>query len=692
MIKDFNNLDSFDYFQQEEIRKGLEKNIDVSVYAKPEIPFQIMCQLRKGLEYGHDLTPYITYGAGILHEIVKSIQSGVSLIPYVHEGYDSDQLNAIRKALEKQIAIDPYLNISYHGACISEIAIGLEHHIDVTPYAKTCYTWRKMKEIRLGIEQRLDISKYSNPLYSYWQMREIRLGLMDGLDINYYRSLMYTAKEMKKRRLQLMDQQYQRADSEDMVILNDPDYDIQISSDGMRAYFNWHCNRPLDSAQELEFLLRKNGIFYGIDYNSLNSIARTYKTINTETQKDQKTLIARGTEPVNGRDGYYDFQFETKNQQTLQLSDDGSIDFDRIKWFEPVSKNQVLAVYHAPSPGQNGKTVTDTTIPAIPGKEKPVLAGSGFKLLPDQKTYVACKKGHVRLQKYELTVSDLTCLGSLSPSNEPLDFDGDVYVKGNITGPLAINVTGDLVVDGFVNGAEIHCGGNLILKSGINTSAVKNSLTVNKQVICKFFEYVTLSADGNISFGSSLNSDLSSYGSIISYGEKGGIIGGSCYAEKGFCLSNIGNSAGNSTTLLLGTNDHMKLQAMKLDKEILNIKTNISQLKDAYQDAYKNIVIKKHQKNDLLIQLKEKIDQKNEELETAHQKTEQLNKRRLRACSSRIIVENQIHHNVDVQYMNGKITAIPSTNVAILISDNHLIMEKFDFSAPSQIPKEIITA
>ncbi|MDD7177350.1 MAG: flagellar assembly protein A [Lachnospiraceae bacterium] len=526
MMKDDKILNNFDYFQQKEIQKGLEKKIDISLYAKPEIPFQIMCQLRKGLEYGYDLTPYMTYGAGVLHELIKSIQSGVSLVPYVHAGYDSDQLNAIRQALEKQIDINPYLDISYRGACINEIAIGLEHHIDITPYAKTCYTWRKMREIRLGIEQRLDISKYSNPLYSYWQMREIRQGLMDGLDISCYQSLMYTAKEMKKRRLQLMDQHH--------------------------------------------------------------------------------SPIAIETEPENGRDGYYDFQFETKNRQTIQLSDDGNIDFDRIKWFEPVSKDQILAVYHAPSPGKNGKTVTGTTIPAIPGKEQPVLTGSGFELLSDQKTYVACKDGHVRLQKSELTVSDLIRLDNLSPAEEPISFNGDVYVKGTITGPLVIIVNGDLVVEGF-------------------------------------------------------------------------------------CLSNIGNSAGNSTTLLLGTNDHIRLQSMRLEKEILNIKTNISQLKDAYQDAYKNIVIKKHQRNDLLIHLKDAIDQKNEELETAHQKNEQVNKRRTRACSSRIIVENQIHQNVDVQYMSRKINAIPSENVAILINDNHLVMEKYDFSASPQIPKEIIT-
>lgn len=36
MINDYMNLENYDYFQQEEIRKGLEININVTVYAKPE--------------------------------------------------------------------------------------------------------------------------------------------------------------------------------------------------------------------------------------------------------------------------------------------------------------------------------------------------------------------------------------------------------------------------------------------------------------------------------------------------------------------------------------------------------------------------------------------------------------------------------------------------------------------------------
>ena len=112
MVNDHINFEDYDFFQQEEIRKGLEKNIDVSIYAKPELPYNIMHQLRKALENGNDLTPYISYGAGVLHELRKALKSGISLISYVQEGYDSDQLFAIRHALEKKIDIIHYLNSS----------------------------------------------------------------------------------------------------------------------------------------------------------------------------------------------------------------------------------------------------------------------------------------------------------------------------------------------------------------------------------------------------------------------------------------------------------------------------------------------------------------------------------------------------------------------------------------------------
>ena len=41
----------FDYLQMEEIRKGLEANLDVSIYAKPEFDCLEMEEIRLGLYY-----------------------------------------------------------------------------------------------------------------------------------------------------------------------------------------------------------------------------------------------------------------------------------------------------------------------------------------------------------------------------------------------------------------------------------------------------------------------------------------------------------------------------------------------------------------------------------------------------------------------------------------------------------------
>lgn len=49
--------------------------------------------------------------------------------------------------------------------------------------------------------------------------------------------------------------------------------------------------------------------------------------------------------------------------------------------------------------------------------------------------------------------------------------------------------------------------------------------------------------------------DIQCGGSLIL---KGGIIGGSSYSEKGFCLPNLGNAAGIQTTLSLGSNEDIR--------------------------------------------------------------------------------------------------------------------------------------
>lgn len=598
------------------------------------------------------------------------------LTAYTENGYDEEQLTAICNAFEQNIPIEPYLDTAYRGACITEIATGLAHHINVTPYADSRYTWRKMREIRLGIEHHLDISQYADPLYSYWQMKEIRLGLKDGLDIDYYKNIMYTAKEMQKRRKLLKNKKKTSNMQENWTVFSNVDYEIRVSPDGLHAYFDWHCMRPVNNVQELQFILNKHGIVYGIEYGTLDTIAKTYETIHAGTKRNQNTLIAKGTAPVHGENGYYEWLFDTRTNRLPKPLDDGTADFYNLQWFVPVAKKQPVALYHFATAGIDGKTVTGMSIPAKAGKEKSMLKGSGFELLPDLKTYAASKDGHVQLHKNKLVVTDLLVMDELSPSRTPLYFNSSVSIKGNITGPVTIHVNGDLQVDGFVKDAQIKCNGNILIKSGINAASKASRITLKGYIISKFFEYVTLHADGNIYFGSSLNSNLSSCGEIIGYGKKGGIIGGSCYSEKGYCLPNLGNAAGTNTTLLLGDNDIIRSRRFALENEITEIESTIERLTKACQTLRENSAEQTWKTNDLYQKAEKALRIKTKQLNTAHKSIAQLEERLVRAHQSRIVVEQHLYDNVQIHYMDKKITAIPSTQVAILIKNEELIVEK----------------
>ena len=69
MNKKYNNLtienltktewfNQFNRYQQEEILKGLEKDLNVSIYAKPEFDWKQMDEIRRGLKDNLDVSIY----------------------------------------------------------------------------------------------------------------------------------------------------------------------------------------------------------------------------------------------------------------------------------------------------------------------------------------------------------------------------------------------------------------------------------------------------------------------------------------------------------------------------------------------------------------------------------------------------------------------------------------------------------
>ena len=59
-----------------------------------------------------------------------------------------------------------------------------------------------------------------------------------------------------------------------------------------------------------------------------------------------ETLVAQGTEPVDGKDGYYDYNFNCNFDKKPLIRPDGTVDYWSVKSIESVVQDQVIAEYH----------------------------------------------------------------------------------------------------------------------------------------------------------------------------------------------------------------------------------------------------------------------------------------------------------------------------------------------------------
>ena len=637
----------YDWFQMEEIRKGLENKVDVSKYADPSIPFDVMRQIREGLESGIDLSSQSQLPAGVLKQVKLATCDGIDLSKYIDEGYSEEQLGEIRVALSKDIPIDAYITPAQRGTAIREIALGLEQNLDVSVYANPNMNWQQMREIRLGLEMRLDVAKYQNSLFSWQQMREIRLGMEAGIDVDSYASLMYTSKEMEKKRLQLMEV---TDENKDISILEDKiefyDFCLLTDEENMEANILLSKKEEPVSKARIMAALREKGIVYGIDYKLIDQLEK-------EGSKEDILVIAKGKKPGKGKDAWYEYFFEQDVKKKPKLLEDGSVDYQNIKWFEMVQKDQKIAYYHSATEGEHGNRITGESIPGIMGQELPPIVGKGFHVLADKKTYLSDMDGKIEWKDNRLEITDVVIVDDLTNVTGNVEFNGSVYVKGVIGDGVRVKAVKDILVEGFIQAAILDAGGDIILKKGINCGG-RGYIQAGNDIMGNFIENARVRAHGDIRANYCLNSNLYADGNIEISGNIGMLAGGTAYAGKGVQSHDIGNEAGVPTKIVAGREEELSKKRQDLEQRKISINRELLLLNNAYQDYQRKYPVEIRNENPVYLKIEDAIYTKNRELESLEKDREELEQETKKNQNVKVIVKGKVYQGVQVN-VNGVI-------------------------------------
>ncbi|MBR6469158.1 MAG: DUF342 domain-containing protein [Lachnospiraceae bacterium] len=653
----------FDWFQMEQIRLGLEEGLNVRLYAYPRVSFDTMRQLRLALSDGINLSKYLSLSSGILRELRKAIKAGVDLAPYIEDRYDAEQLEQIRICLEKKINIKPYITNELRGSSIEQIRLGLEHGLNVRQYTGLQYEWRQMREIRRGMEHQVNFSVYLNPLYDWQQMREIRLGLEDGLDVSRYSSLMYPATDMSVKRAYLaagiMDDTPQGLSDGKPIAYNN--FELKVTTDQMAAYFQLTGSRTGITRSVIKNALEERGIIKGINEDIINKIL-------TDQAGNQPQEIATGHKSEPGPDGYYEFFFKTEVNRQPKVLEDGSLDYKDIEWFEQVKKGQKLALYHPAETGPAGYNIFGAEFPVVKGKELNILTGKGFYIDQDQRTYVSNVDGIVELNGNKLEVSNLLELDEVTAYMGDTKFDGSVHVKGGIGNNCTIIAKEDIIVDGFVEGARLEAGGNIILRKGVNAQG-KGLIKADGNIEGSFFENANVKAKGNIKTSYCLKCDVESDGSILVSGRHGSLLGGTTYARMLITVNEVGNDTGVRTLVKVGvSNDVIKRKIVinneirKIDKEMISLDSAYAELEALYPENVRG-EMDMFKKIDTVRIAKKEIKRKlGEELKVVEKLIEE-------AKEAKIELKGAVYEGVSAE-INGKRWIASSREVGITLADD----------------------
>ena len=582
--------DKYDWFQMEEIRLGLEHRIDINKYADPSVSFDTMRQIREGLEHGIDLSAAGNLPAGELRELRVAACEGVDIRKYIKAGYDEEQLKQIRTALGEALDIDPYINPAQRGASIREIALGLGKNLDVKTYADEQMNWQQMREIRLGLEEHLPVEEY--------------------------KSFMYTAKEMNKHRLKLMQESHKSNDKNEETGKQYDDFTLLTDGKQMEAFIQVSAAGMKIPKEEIMSALEDCGITYGIDEAAIDDIA------GNGTQ-DTMITVARGGQPGTGKDGWYEFLFDSEAVKHPELNEDGSVNYKNVKWFEIVRKGQKIAIYHKAEPGMPGCRVTGAKYDGKAGKEIPPVKGHGFSIAPDGVTYVADIDGRVVYKDGMLEVTSVLVLEEDTRTAGNINFNGSVYIRNSIGEGTVVKAAGDIIADGFIESAQLEAGGDIILKEGTNAGG-RGLLKAGGNVMGKFFENATIEAVGSVKANYCLNSNIVAGRNIIISGRYGMITGGNAYAGRKIESYNIGDADGTATLLSIGKPDNFTTRLKNVEDRMKTVDRELHMLNNIYDEFVEKMKPEERNVNPVYLKVEDAIYTKNKEMSELKEVREQI--------------------------------------------------------------------
>lgn len=351
-------------------------------------------------------------------------------------------------------------------------------------------------------------------------------------------------------------------------------FTLHISEDKMEAVARFYppsnTGAPIGSRDEIINDLRFRKVIFGVDEAALDAYL-------SKRNYCEDIVVARGQEPVHGKDARIEYFFNTDLSTKPTRNEDGSVDFFHLNTINHCKVGDELARLYKEVPGVPGHNVCGELIKPRDIKRLTLKYGNNIQLSEDGCVITSGVNGHVCLTGDKVFVSDVYEVENVGTATGNIESEGSVLVTGNVQAGFSIKAKGNVEVRGVVEGATIETDGDIIIARGMNGMG-KGVLKAGGRIILKFAENATIRSGAYVESESILHSHVDAQTEVMVDGRKGFIAGGVVRATEKISCKTLGSPMGADTIVEVGVNPEQKARFQQLQKEIMDLNKNLKNI------------------------------------------------------------------------------------------------------------------
>ncbi|WP_071430405.1 DUF342 domain-containing protein [Angelakisella massiliensis] len=400
---------------------------------------------------------------------------------------------------------------------------------------------------------------------------------------------------------------------------------IFVSSDKMAAWLLFFPPVGMEhqqSKEEIQQQLSAHGVVSGIKSGTLERLQLM------SNRYFYLFLIATGTMPVPGRDGYVEEHYPRTYEQStyVHVEQLDQMDYEDLHLVQDIRQGEVICEIFPPTAGVPGRTVTGEVIAAQMGCSAQPPQGRNTQLSADGRFLVASQPGHLGFSGRCFQVKPVLHISQQELEHpRVINFLGDIHIHGDLSTGFSIRAIGNVQIDGVMEGCSVEAGENIIVSSGVQGQG-RAVLHAHQCIYAKYLEQCTVYGEKNVYADCMINCEVYCNGTVQVSTGRGVLIGGTIRAAQDVIAAIVGTKTERCTHVILGGKPCEEAQKIQLLKELETINKDLAALERQPKSPQRDQKLSKLHLNQYVAEMKlEKFEKELEALlSSAHDEEENI--------------------------------------------------------------------